>query len=199
MLRTAPLCAGASLICRRASARTFTPISACVKVWSFSVAYFGNHVPSASSASLSFSSAPGSPLSLTVRQRNCRVECGKSSPLLLADPRPRSSDTRRTDDWRRPAVAAPILGADRSDPFPPPSHEHRRRDRVYGRSRAVRLARRDERRKSAGGRCPGATQGANWNASHRGRTHSLHSCPNSSVAVTGDCTFHPAASSVLSQ
>ena len=40
----------------------------------------------------------------------------KAQPLLLADPRSRSSDPRRTDDRGRSAVAPAVLGADRPHP-----------------------------------------------------------------------------------
>ena len=85
-----------------------------------------------------FADRPAKKLSGGMRQ--------KLGLVLLADPRSRSSDTRRADDRRRPAVAPPILGADRPHPVAPPRHERHRRDRVYGRGRAVRLARRHERR-----------------------------------------------------
>ena len=61
---------------------------------------------------------------------------------LIHDPGP--PDPRRTDDRRGSAVAAAVLGPDRSHPGAPPRYERRGGDGVHGGSGAVRLAGRDE-------------------------------------------------------
>ena len=91
--------------------------------------------------------------------------------LLLADPRSRPLDPRRADDRRRPAVAPPVLGADRADPSAALGHERRRRDGLYGGGPAVRLARRNGSRQDPGGRYAGGTRGGNRSADRRGRVH----------------------------
>lgn len=60
--------------------------------------------------------------------------------VLRADPRSRPADPRRADHRRRPAVAQPVLGADRPYPRGPRRHERAGRHRLHGGSRALRLA-----------------------------------------------------------
>ena len=94
-----------------------------------------------------------------------RRHAAEARAVLRADPRSGSADPRRADDRRRSAVAPAVLGPDRSDACASARHERHHRHRLYGGSRAVRLARRhgcrqgsgrrDLRRKSR--RRPGAT------------------------------------------
>ena len=92
------------------------------------------------------------------RRQTLRRDEAEAGTLLLADSRSGPAHPRRANHRRRSAGAQAILGADRSDPRPPPGHERDGRDRLHGRSREVRMAGRDERRQGARHRHAGRTQ-----------------------------------------
>ena len=110
-----------------------------------------------------FSDRPAKKLSGGMRQ--------KLGLCCCAHPRSGSADPRRADHRRRSALAPPVLGTDRPHALAPPRHERGGRDRLYGRSRAVRLAGGHERRKGAGHRIPGRSQGRNRRGDGRGCVH----------------------------
>ena len=105
------------------------------------------------------------------RQEAFRRDAAKARPVLLAYPRSRAFDPRRADDRRRSFVAPAILGADRADARPAARHERAGRHRLYGGGRALRLARGDERRASAGDGHACRNQAADGNEKHRGCLH----------------------------
>ena len=88
---------------------------------------------------------PGEVRSASRRQAFRRHEA-EAEPLLRAHQRPGPSHPRRADDRRRPAVARPVLGSHQHDPRAPAADERHCRHRLYGRSRALRLADGDGRR-----------------------------------------------------
>ncbi len=199
MPRTAPRYARASPICRKASARTSIPTSASARTSNFSAACSANP---ASEREIAHRRA--------ARQHRARAVCrppgeetvgrdaAKARALLFADPRSRPSDPRRADDRRRSAVAPSVLGTDRSDAVAPPRNERRRRDRVYGRGRAVRLARRDERRHGRGGRVAGRAQADNRGANGRGCLH-RPAAGAGARRSRGDCRYRRAGSSMANR
>ena len=138
--------AAASPICRKGSAaisirrspysRTSTSSAACSDCRRRSVA---------PGSRASYGHEPGevrgAPRGQALRRHEAEAE-----PLLRADQRPRPSHPRRADDRRRSPVARPVLGPHQLDPRAPPADERDGRHRLYGRSRALRLADGDGRR-----------------------------------------------------
>ena len=80
------------------------------------------------------------------RRQAFRRHEAEAQPLLRAHQRSRPAHPRRADDRRRSAVARPVLGPHQLDPRAPAADERDRRHRLYGRSRALRLADGDGRR-----------------------------------------------------
>ena len=88
---------------------------------------------------------PGEVRSPSRRQAFRRHEA-EAQPLLRAHQRSRPAHPRRADHRRRPTVARPVLGSHQHDPRAPAADERNGRHRLYGRSRALRLADGDGRR-----------------------------------------------------
>ena len=143
--RTAPRSARASPICRRDWARTFIRTSASARTSNSSAALFGQSRAERDWRIAELLHSTGlAPFADRAGEEAVGRHAAETRTVLLAHPRSRPPDPRRADDRRRSAVAAPVLGADRSHPFAPRRHERRRRHRLHGRGRALRLAHRHE-------------------------------------------------------